>query len=667
MNSSDEPQLDADSADANEPPMTTQSTHSDDPTAVDRHEPDAPLHTHTLTEIGQMTEEEWLKKVYQGHKMPQLTWRAVLMGAVLGSLMSISNLYTSIKLGWAFGVAITACVLSFVIWNAFRTLIPKLPGMSILENNCMQSTASAAGYSTGSTVGTAFGALLLITGAHMDWRVLMAWTFATAGLGVFLAVPMKRQMINQERLAFPSGIAAAETLRSLYGRSRSAILQAYSLVAALVVGLAVGFLNQGQFDWQKKLHLQLPELVPIGGWGAGFPITVNGVDLFKMPKFGYEPSVLMIGAGMIIGPRVCISMLAGSSILYFIVGPYMVNVHEIAEPKGLLKWALWTGTALMVTSGLTAFGLQWRTILRAFTGLKSTGKSSTPTDSNGSSDPLNQVEVPMKWLLIGLLPLGLTMVLLQYFAFSIAIPLGILSVVMSFFLALVACRATGETDITPIGAMGKITQLAYACLAKSSTTTNLMTGSVTANIASSSADLLTDLKSGYLLGANARKQFIAQCIGVCFGTVAIVPAWYAMIPDKATFESYNPPSALLWRAVAEALTHGISYIPYLARQGMVVGGLLGIVLALAEHYVPKQYKKFVPSSMGLGLSWVVWFSNSFGFFLGAAIAWIWGKISKPKAELFVVPVASGAIAGESIMAALLAMYNAARGLAAMHH
>ena len=662
MNSGEEQNLDS-NASADVPPITTQSTHSDDPTAIDRHEQEQPLHS--LTDIGQMSEEEWLSKVYQGHKMPQLTWRAVLMGAVLGSLMSISNLYTSIKLGWAFGVAITACVLSFVIWNAFRTLIPKLPAMSILENNCMQSTASAAGYSTGSTVGTAFGALLLITGVHMDWRVLMAWTFVTAGLGVFLAVPMKRQMVNQEKLPFPSGIAAAETLRSLYGRSRSAILQAYSLVAALVVGLIVGFLNQGEFEWQKKLGLKLPELLPAGAWGAGFPITINGVNIFQMPKFGYEPGVLMIGAGMIIGPRVCISMLAGSSILYFIVGPYMVNIHEIAEPKGLLKWALWTGTALMVTSGLTAFALQWRTILRAFSGLKKSAPGSSPTVSE-SGDPLDAVEVPVAWLLIGVLPLGLAMVLLQYFAFSISIPLGILSVVMSFFLALVACRATGETDITPIGAMGKITQLAYACLAHSSTTTNLMTGSVTANIASSSADLLTDLKSGYLLGANARKQFIAQCIGVCFGTLAIVPAWYAMIPDKATFEKFNPPSALLWRAVAEALTHGLSYIPPLAREGMVVGGILGIALALLEHYVPKKYKTFVPSSMGLGLSWVVWYANSFGFFVGAAIAWIWGRCSKKSAELYVVPVASGAIAGESIMSALLAMYNAALGLALKH-
>src|SRR5439155_14302222 len=128
-----------------------------------------------------------------------------------------------------------------------------------------------------------------------------------------------------------------------------------------------------------------------------------------------------------------------------------------------------------------------------------------------------------------------------------------------FVLALVACRSTGETDITPIGAMGKITQLCYSLLAPSNMVTNLMAASVTANTAIASADLLTDLKSGYLLGANARKQFIAQFIGVFFGTVAIVPAWYLMIPNKEVLEAMNPPSTNMWRAVAEALSYGISY------------------------------------------------------------------------------------------------------------
>src|SRR6478735_8532469 len=64
----------------------------------------------------------WFTHVYQGDRMPQLTFRAVAMGAVLGMMMSVANLYTTLKVGWSFGVAITSCVLSYVIWNGFRGL-----------------------------------------------------------------------------------------------------------------------------------------------------------------------------------------------------------------------------------------------------------------------------------------------------------------------------------------------------------------------------------------------------------------------------------------------------------------------------------------------------------------------------------------------------------------
>jgi uncharacterized oligopeptide transporter (OPT) family protein len=100
--------------------------------------------------------------------------------------------------------------------------------MSILENNCMQSTASAAGYSTGATIATAFGALLILDPSHQHqpWWVVGSFTLATGAMGVFLAIPMKRQMINQEQLPFPSGIAAATTLRSLYSQGGEALKKA---------------------------------------------------------------------------------------------------------------------------------------------------------------------------------------------------------------------------------------------------------------------------------------------------------------------------------------------------------------------------------------------------------------------------------------------------------
>ena len=88
---------------------------------------------------------------------------------------------------------------------------------------------------------------------------------------------------------------------------------------------------------------------------------------------------------------------------------------------------------------------------------------------------------------------------------------------LSFALALVACRVTGETDTTPVGAMGKIMQLTFGVLAPGNMNVNLMSANITAGAAGASADLLTDLKSGYLLGAHPRKQFIAQFCGIFIG------------------------------------------------------------------------------------------------------------------------------------------------------
>lgn len=597
-------------------------------------------------------ELDWYKTIYQGDHVPQLTLRAVLMGGVLGMLMSVSNLYTHIKLGWGFGVAITACVLSFVIWRTFMLLIPRLTQMSILESNCMQSTASAAGYSTGSTVGMAFGAYLLIEGQHLPWHICAIWTFVTAMLGVMLAVPMKRQMINKEQLPFPSGIAAAETLKSLYGGSKEAVYQAYSLVVALALGALTGIASKGDWAWQKAMGFKLPELLP-------FSFTLQGVKMETFRGFGFEPSLLLLAAGMIVGMRVSFSMFVSALILYLGLGPWLVNNHIIESGSKIVSaWALWTGTAIMVSAGLTAFALQWKTIARTF---QSVNASTALTGQAAELAELNKMEVPLKWCILGAAPLAIVLAVVMYLSFSISIPLGLFAVLMSFLLALVACRATGETDITPTGAMGKVSQLTFAALCPGNITANLMTASVTANTAIASADLLTDLKSGYLLGANPRKQFFAQLSGVLFGVAAVVPSWYLMIPDKATLESYDPPATNIWKAVAVALSRGFDSIPQSAQIGIMAGLAIGFVLTLIDHFFPK-WKKFTPSAMGLGLAWVMTFQNALAFFLGASIAMIWKKMHSKTADVYTIPVASGAIAGESLSSAFIAILSAMAAL-----
>src|SRR5215475_11443251 len=147
-------------------------------------------------------ERQWYEKVYRGRgdSMHQLTWRAVAMGSVLGAALSLTNLYVGLKAGWGFGVAITACILSYAIWTGLLRLGVAREPMTILENNCMQSTASSAGYSTGGTLISAFAAYMLINQTTMSLGDMLAWVFLLAVLGVTMAIPMKRQMINIEQL-----------------------------------------------------------------------------------------------------------------------------------------------------------------------------------------------------------------------------------------------------------------------------------------------------------------------------------------------------------------------------------------------------------------------------------------------------------------------------------
>jgi uncharacterized oligopeptide transporter (OPT) family protein len=180
----------------------------------------------------------------------------------------------------------------------------------------------------------------------------------------------------------------------------------------------------------------------------------------------------------------------------------------------------------MVFGSLTAVAMQWKSIVRAFAGLKGAGDGRDEIRRMG-----RDVEVPTVWLVVGLVPVGLAMLAVQYVAFSISPWLGAIAIGMSFVLSLVASRTTGETDTTPVGAMGKVMQLMFAVLSPKNVIHNLAAAGTAANSAIGSADLLTDLKLGYLLGANPRRQFWAQFAGCFFGTLAIVPFWFLMVTD----------------------------------------------------------------------------------------------------------------------------------------
>src|SRR6266436_1256847 len=218
-------------------------------------------------------ERQWYEQVYRGRgdRMAQLTWRAVVMGSLLGGVLSITNLYIGLKAGWGFGVAITACILSYAIWTGLCRLRLVSTPMTVLENNCMQSTASSAGYSTGSTLVSAFAAYMLLNSTLMPLPTMLAWVFFVAVMGVTMAIPMKRQMINVEQLRFPSGIAAAETLRALHGAGESGMRSARALGWAGLLAVISKFWTEGLVVISAKLAPYM-----IGTWVAALNQRVFG-------------------------------------------------------------------------------------------------------------------------------------------------------------------------------------------------------------------------------------------------------------------------------------------------------------------------------------------------------------------------------------------------------
>ena len=560
--------------------------------------------------------------------------------------------------------------------------------MSILENNCMQSTASSAGYSTSTMMVSAIPAMLMLSvtpanprGTQLPWYVLGAWVLCVAALGVLMAIPMKQSMINRERLRFPSGTAAAVLLQSLYSQGQEALVKARALYVAALAGALVPLLttlkavrSTGPNGAPTRTSLRPPDS-PVFDFLPGItadhldPKTHELVrDTFPLSAWHVvlDHSLVLVAAGAIVGLRVTLSMAAGGLLVVLWVGPIALHstwtnmagdiVAAASRPAAAWKEiGLWYGAPLMVAHGLVTVALQYDTIGRALRGAGQPGA--------GQATAGDGVEPPIAWFLIGTAIAGTAVVLVARAAFDIPLHYGALAVLLTFFLALVACRANGETDITPVGPMGKLTQLAYGALMPQSYVANLMTASITAGAASEASDLLCDLKSGYLLGAHPRRQFAAQFLGLFTGTFASVVGYYLLVPDATVLTGsdgrppqFAAPSAQQWKAVAEVFRLGIHNLHPMAQQAIAIGLLGGAVLAITERVFPRE-RRWLPSAAGLGVGMFLPFATSLSFLLGAVAAWAFARARRDTAERFVVPIASGVIAGESIIGVVVAGLN----------
>ncbi|MGN6110297.1 MAG: OPT family oligopeptide transporter [Kofleriaceae bacterium] len=572
----------------------------------------------------------WLRDVYRPDEV-NLTVRAVLVGAALGAVMCLSNLYVFFKTGWSMGVTLTACILAYAVFAAAR---PKRP-LGMLENNALTTVASGAGYMTGGGNMAALGALLMVTSVRPEPIPLMLWLAVIATLGVFAAIPIKRQLINREALAFPTGTATAETIRSLHTQVQAgAPNKARALLYAGLFGAAIAWLRDG---WK----------VVAGAWSPG--IDLAGHSLMSW-TISLKTEVVLLGAGALMSFRTGWSVLLGGVLTYVVLGPALLDQGLISGVtyKAIVAWTLWPGAAILVSSGLTSFLLDYKSLGRAFSGI---AKILRRNRAAGPSEAISAVEAPDWWFPAAFMVLSPVVIFLMAIMFQIPVWAGVIAVVLAVLLGFVAARVTGDTDVTPTKALGPVTQMVFGAMTPGNLSGNIMSANVTGGIGLHAADLLTTLKTGWLLGAKPRHQLYAQLFGVLIGAVVVVPMFMLILPDPSVLggDDWPAPSCVVWAGVSEAFANGLGSLHSSSRWAIAIGVALGACLAVLEKVSPPRARRFLPSASGIGIAMVVPCSNSISMFIGALTAEILRRRNPKVADAYVVPVASGLIAGESLM------------------
>lgn len=555
-----------------------------------------------------------------GNRGPEFTFRAILSGSFLGALVVAGDMYIGLKLGFTAGNAILAAILCFAIVRAFGGRL------TILENNVGQTLASGAA-SMGIMVSVVPAMIML--GYTVGTVQLIVWLFLVSAIGVLFAVPLRKQFVVMEALPFPTGTACAATIRAMHAKSQDALRQARVLGISGLAAAAITWFRDG-----------LPSLIPAV---LMFPFQIGGIPAGRL-SLGVNFSPMLIGAGLLIGPRIGASLFMGGILGFGVLAPILADAHLIEGTSGsqVTHWTMWLGIPMMVTAGFVSVLLKRSMVMKTFRSMKE-------ATAAGKTDG----EFPFRLWAGGILAGGIITALVMDMTLAIPFWMGIVAIVLSFVLAVIAVRAYGETDISPIGTMGHTTQILFGGIAPGQTLTNVMTAGVTAGCANTAVTMMQDLKAGYLLGSTPRKLVYAQFIGVCVGSVVAVPVFYALVGAYGLGSELLPaPAAILWSGMAKLLSQGFSTLPGYSWLALLAGSVIGISLGFLES---GRWKKYVPSPLGMGIGLVVPALFTITVFIGSVAGVILSRLFPKWTDDSLLPLASGCIAGEAILGVVIAV------------
>ena len=555
---------------------------------------------------------------------PELSARSIVVGLVVAVIIGSAYPYCVLKLGFGPNLSVVSAFFGFIA----LVIILRAAGTNARENNIVQTMGTSAGQTAFMCVLLAAFDMLNAKGVlnppiHLGTAQIFFWLCSASLLGILLAVPMRRHYIDEENLTYADGLAAGETIIVLHeGREKGAS-------AGPVKALALGSLASGT-------------LMILTSFLKVFPDTWLLPGMQPM-NIGFNWSLLSFGSGLLVGFRICLAMAIGTFISWFLLPHYLVSHGMIPEQTYplTLRWVMWPATGLMVAGGLTSLALKWNLIVKTFRGFKG-----SKVESN---------DFPMQWVVIGSIVMTVVICLVQYFSMGIPMWLSLIAILLSLPLMLVGLRVLGETNWGPISALSNMMQAIFAFISPGNVPVNMSSSGLTGTIAVTSEALMQDFKAGQLIGSNPRNLTIAQLIAAPVGSIATALV-YPVLRDKFGIgpQGLSSPISVKWAGFAELLTKGLSALP----PGCLVGLVIGIVVGIGLTLLAEKYSEQTPSPAAIGIGMLIPASVLMTFILGGVGQLIWAKTSAKSEEDFRIPLASGLIAGEAILAVVLALLAA---------
>ena len=609
--------------------------------------------------------------------LKELTFRGIILGALITVIFTASNVYLGLKVGMTFASSIPAAVISMAVLKFFKD-------SSILENNMVQTQASSAG-----TLSSVIFVLpgLLMMGYWQDFPFWQTMLICAAGgtLGVLFTIPLRRAMVVNSDLPYPEGVAAAEILKA--GNHADGDSGVKDIAYGGILAGLVAFLTNG---------------LRVMADGASAWIQ-TGKAAFQLPM-GF--SLALLGAGYLIGIVGGIAMLIGVILTWGVAVPYFTMSGDIAADASLIDAAIvvWKTKVRFIGVGTIGIAAIW-TLLILMKPMIEGMVHSFRMLKGGQTESDHRVDIDLSpKTMIYILIATVVLIVISLYHFIAAAPispeLSILLVVVCTFLAVFigffVAAASGYmaglvgSSSSPISGIGIISVIVISLVLvsignasglfetvdgqKFLTALTLFTASIVLTTATISNDNLQDLKTGLLVDATPWRQQVALIIGCFVGALVIAPVLEILYhaygfsgalprPDMDPSQALSAPQATLMTTISQGI-----FTNKLEWTYILTGVVLGAVLITIDAFLKKVSNKvFGLPVIAVGIGIYLPPSINMPVIVGAFLAWIMtrhiaklgNKEVSAKAERFGTLFSAGLIVGESLMGVILAFIIAA--------